>query len=203
MKCDKLIQVDTVLEIMQNPEKSGLRNALFSCIYSEFQDKFIKRIKKRFSYNKYQDKLLLDIEDAFENGLVAFFIKSQRKGFTIKGNLEATLYTFVYFQLLADFKKQNRLDFGSIDYSKWDELISGIDIDGDIDQYDLNEREVCLIKLLAMLTEKQRNILIMKYFDKLTAEQIAKKLGVVIGDVHNVTWKARKVLWMHFRQRCL
>ena len=190
-----------VVEIMQNPERKHLQNKLFNCIYSLFHQKFIKRIQKKYRYNKFQDKLLEIAKDAFEDGIFVFFNKSQKEGFTIRGNLEATLYQYTYFQLLAAFKKDKN-EYGADELINESESGSGNGSNEGILPQDLDERENCLMSVVAMLPEKQQDIIIMKFFLDCSSEEIAKNLQVSIGNVYNETSKAYKELNTLFTSHC-
>ena len=120
--------------------------------------------------NKYhnspcKDKLWEDAKDAFQNGLMAFYHKAQKKELVIKGSLKTTIYSFGLLQLLAYFKKEKSVH-RSVDYAKCLDLYFEDDLLEHERHELLNERERDLMGALAELPEKQRQILIMKFFKR-------------------------------------
>lgn len=193
MDCQEITQVSVALEIMQIQEKNYLRQNLFTCIYSLFQAGFLGWILSHFPHSRYKDKLWADAKDAFQNGLEAFFHKSQKEGFTIKGSLKTTIYSFGFLQLLAFFKKDPFV-YGIDEQIKWFGLLIEDEFESKHGQADLNEKESFLIEALATLPKKQRDIILMKFFHKLKTKQIAELLEVSAGNVDNETTKAYKEL---------
>jgi len=84
---------------------------LFNCIYSLFQGSFIYWILHKYDNSTNKNKLWEDAKDAFQNGMMVLYRKSQEKGFNIKGNLKTTVYSFGLLQLLALFKKKTASNF--------------------------------------------------------------------------------------------
>jgi RNA polymerase sigma factor (sigma-70 family) len=201
MDCEKLSQADMALAIIENSEDEVLQNRLFSCIYSLFYEKFIKRIQKRYRNYRYQDKLKSVAEDAFQNGLEAFTIKARQKRVAIGKSLDRTLYSFVFFQFLTLIKK-DRLDLRGFELmdefeSKLEDYLEEISRQNNLDQ-----REKCLMKILVMLNDKQRIVLTMKFFDKFTSKEISQMLNITVKEVHNVTWKGIKELKRLAKRDC-
>ena len=192
MECREITKASVALEIMQTPGDRRLQR-LFSCIYSLFQGSFLNWILHKYHNSLHKDKLWEDAKDAFQNGLMAFYHKSQKKELIIKGSLKTTIYSFGLLQLLAYFKKEKNV-YGSGDYAKCLDLFFEDDL-LELERHELlNERENDLIDALAELPEKQRKILIMKFFEKLKSKQIAEKLNVSVGNVDNDSTKAYKEL---------
>ncbi len=105
MNCSEIIQPPVALEILQTPGAKRLQK-LFGCIYSLFQGSFIYWILHKYDNSTNKNKLWEDAKDAFQNGMMVLYGKSQEKGFNIKGNLKTTVYSFGLLQLLALFKKK-------------------------------------------------------------------------------------------------
>ena len=84
--------------------------------------------------------------------------------------------------------------FATSDYIDCSDLL----FDNDFSQKErhafLNDRENDLIEALTNLSEKQREILSLKFFHKLKSKQIAQKLNVTVGNVDNDAVKAYKKL---------
>ena len=188
MDCGEITQPTVAFEIMQTPNDQRLQR-LFSCIYSMFQGSFLNWIFKKYRNWPHKDKLWEDAKDAFQNGLMAFYHKSQKKELIFKGSLKTTIYSFGLLQLLAYFKKEKSV-YRSGDYSNCFDLLFEDDL-LELERHELlNERESDLMEALGKLPEKQRNILIMKFFDKLKSKQIAEKLSITPGNVDNDSTKA-------------
>ena len=192
MECGEITKVSVALEIMQTPGDRRLQQ-LFSCIYSLFQGSFLTWILHKYKNSRYKDKLWEDAKDAFQNGLMAFYNKSQKKELIIKGSLKTTIYSFGLLQLLAYFKKERSV-YGSVDYAKCFDLFFEDELLEHERHELLNERESDLMEALAELPEKQRHILLMKFFEKLKSKQIAEKLNVTPGNIDNDSTKAYKEL---------
>lgn len=192
MDCGEITQPTVALEIMQTPGDRRLQR-LFSCIYSMFQGSFLKWILNKYQNSPNKHKLWEDAKDAFQNGLMAFYHKSQKKELVIKGSLKTTIYSFGLLQLMAYFKKERSV-YGAGDYFKcFDLLFEDDSIEQERHEL-LNEKEIDLLVALKELPEKQRNILIMKFFEKLRSKQIAERLNVTPGNVDNDSTKAYKEL---------
>ena len=166
---------------------------LFSCIYSMFQGSFLHWVLHKYQNSRHKDKLWEDAKDAFQNGLMAFYYKSQKKELIIKGSLKTTIYSFGLLQLLAYFKKEKSV-YGPGNYSKCFDLLFEDDLLEHERHELLNDRECDLMEALGELREKQRNILVMKFFEKLKSKQIGEKLNVSPGNVDNDSTKAYREL---------
>src|SRR5215213_9278690 len=105
MECHDITQPIVALEIIRSPEDNP-RQKLFNCIYTLFYVNFLNWIMNRYSSYKHKGKLLEDAKDAFQNGLMVFYQKSQQKGFIIRASLKTTIFSFALLQLLALFKKE-------------------------------------------------------------------------------------------------
>ncbi|MGZ5191169.1 MAG: sigma-70 family RNA polymerase sigma factor [Flavisolibacter sp.] len=192
MECREITQPTVALEIMQTPGDRRLQQ-LFACIYSLFQGSFLNWIVHRFHKSRYQDKLWEDAKDAFQNGMMTLYCKSQAKEFSIKGSLKTTIYSFGLLQLLAFFKKEKYI-YRSDDYANCLYLFFEDDLLENERHELLNEKENDLMEALKILPEKQRHILLMKFFEKLKSKEIAEKLHVTVGNVDNDSTKAYKEL---------
>lgn len=192
MDCQEITQTAVALQIVQTREDSRLQR-LFNCIYTLFHGSFLTWILHKYAGNRYKDKLLEDAKDAFQNGLMAFYRKSQDKAFAITGSLKTTIYSFGLLQLLAFFKKEKRI-YHDADY------LDGLGLFFEDDFFEaerqalLNEKETELMQALYALPPKRREILILRFFEKLKSKQIAGRLNVTAGNVDNDAAKAYKEL---------
>ncbi|HKH63348.1 MAG TPA: sigma-70 family RNA polymerase sigma factor [Flavitalea sp.] len=192
MECREITETPVALEIMQTPGDQRLQQ-LFACIYSLFQASFLTWIQRKYSYSPCKEKLWEDAKDAFQNGMMTLFRKSQNKEFTITGSLKTTIYSFGLLQLMALFKKEKSAH-GANDYLKSLEMFFEEDLIKVGKHELLNERERDLLEALTRLPKKHRDILIMKFFGKLKSKQIAEKLNVTPGNIDNESTKAYKEL---------
>jgi RNA polymerase sigma-70 factor (ECF subfamily) len=158
-----------------------------------FLGSFLNWILHKYQNTRYKDKLWEDAKDAFQNGLLAIYRKSQNKEFTIKGSLKTTIYSFAFLQLLAFFKKEKSKPRSGDERKYFDLFIEQELIENEHQQL-LNDRESDLMEALAQLPKKHRDILVMKFFDKLKSKQIAEKLHVTPGNIDNESTKAYKEL---------
>src|SRR5215210_6391989 len=111
MDCQEITKTPVAIEIMQTPGDRRLQQ-LFSCIYSLFQGSFLGWILHKYHNSGPKEKLWEDAKDAFQNGMMTLYRKSQNKEFTINGSLKTTVYSFGLLQLLAFFKKE-KFAYGS------------------------------------------------------------------------------------------
>jgi len=192
MDCREITQTGKALSIMQSDDEKHLRQKLFNCIYNLFHNSFLNWIGNKYNHAA-GNKLKEDAKDAFQNGVTAFFIKSQSKDFAINGSLKTTIYSFGLLQLLAYFKK-DKLVYGIKDYLRWYELFIEDGMEEKEKRSMLNEREYNLLEAIKHLPEKQRKIIILKFFQKLKSKEIAEILHVSAGNVDNETSKAFKDL---------
>lgn len=192
MECGEITQPTVALEIMQTPGDRRLQR-LFSCIYSMFQGSFLNWVLRKYQNSPHRDKLWEDAKDAFQNGLMAFYHKSQKKELAINGSLKTTIYSFGLFQLLAYFKKE-KAAYRRADYVRClDLFFEDAFLEHELHEL-LNEREIDLMEALGTLPEKQRHILVMKFFEKLRSKQIAERLNITPGNVDNDSTKAYREL---------
>ena len=191
MDCQEITQPAVAMQIIQTPQDPRLQR-LFGCIYSLFQASFLKWILQKYNSPR-KDKLWEDAKDAFQNGILALYLKVQQKGFLIKNSLKTTVYSFGLLQLLAVFKRE-RLRYISDDYLKCFELFFEDDLLEAERQDMLNERESNLLQALQSLPKKQRDILEMRFFEKLKSKQIAERLDVSASNVDNESAKAYRML---------
>jgi RNA polymerase sigma factor (sigma-70 family) len=193
MQCEEITQVTVAITIMQAPADSRLEK-LFHCIYSLFHQSFLNWILGKYgSKSKFKDKLMEDAKDAFENGLMTIYEKSKKNELFIKGSLKTTVYSFGLLQLLAYFKKDKNV-YGAIDFLDYFNSFFDDEFSENQRQLFLNERENSLMAALAILPEKQREILLMRFFQKLKSKQIAERLHVTAGSIDNDSTKAYKQL---------
>jgi RNA polymerase sigma factor (sigma-70 family) len=193
MDCQEITETSIALKIMQNEDARLLRPRLFHCIYALFQGSFLNWINSKYRHGSASEKLTEDAKDAFQNGVTAFFLKSQSKDFSIRGSLKTTIYSFGLLQLLAYFKK-DKLKYGVSDYVKWYQLFIEDETEEKETRTFLNEKEHKLLDAIKHLPEKHQKILIMKFFEKLKSKEIAEILHVSPGNIDNETTKAFKAL---------
>jgi RNA polymerase sigma factor (sigma-70 family) len=192
MNCQQITQTMVALEILQTPGDNRLQS-LYHCIYSLYLDSFLGWILQRYTGHTQKDKLLEDAKDAFQNGILAFYIKASKEGFSIKGSIKTKIFSFGLLQLWASYKKDKH-DYGARDYLNNPDLHLADTLLENEELGLLNEREQDLLEALTKLPEKQQKILSMKFFDKLKSKQIAEKLGVSAGYIDNESAKAYKTL---------
>ena len=192
MECVEITQPTLALEIMQTPEDRRLQR-LFSCIYSMYQGSFLNWVLQKYQNSRHRDKLWEDAKDAFQNGLMAFYYKSRKKEVAIKGSLKTTIYSFGLLQLLAYFKKERAM-YRTVECPKCFDLFFELELLEHEKHELLNEKENDLMQALRTLPEKQRDILVMKFFEKLKSKQIAEKLHITAGSVDNDSTKAYREL---------
>ncbi|MEO6729770.1 MAG: sigma factor-like helix-turn-helix DNA-binding protein [Ferruginibacter sp.] len=193
MECEEIIKPAVTIEVLQRPENKHLQARLFNCIYTLFQSNFLCWILNKYRHTRYKEKLWEDAKDAFQNGLSLFYLKSQQKEFTFRTSLKTTIFSFGFLQLLASFKKEKSA-YGARHYIIWFELFFEDDFFEKERQELLDDKEHCLMTALAMLPKKHKDILIMKFFQKLKSREIATILNVTPGNIDNQSTKAYKEL---------
>jgi RNA polymerase sigma factor (sigma-70 family) len=193
MECSEITQVTIALEILQQPEKKDLQQRLFHCIYKLFHQSFLNWILGKYHFGSDKEKLYEDAKDAFQNGLATFYMKAQKKDFIINGSLKTTIYSFGLLQLLALFKKDKIVHDAPRYLSALQLLICNEMLEKEKERL-LTERENALMECLDLIPEKQKNILMMKFFMKLRSRQISEILKITPGTVDNESAKAYKQL---------
>lgn len=192
MECHDITQPTVALEIIRSPEDNP-RQKLFNCIYTLFYVNFLNWIMNRYRSYKHKGQLLEDAKDAFQNGLMVFYQKSQQKDFIIRTSLKTTIFSFALLQLLALFKKEKNKYGSNIYLEQFDLFFEDETLE--IEKHALlAEQESELMAALLQLPKKQRDILILKFFGKLKSKEIAKTLNVSVGNVDNDSTKAYKAL---------
>ncbi len=192
MDCQQITHTPVALEILQTQGGQRLQ-ALFHCIYTLFQGSFLSWIFHRYSHHRNKDRLLADAKDAFQNGVMAFYLKSQQAGFEIKGSLKTAIYSFGLLQLLACFKRERTVYVVS-DYLDCLDMLFEDELFETERQELLNEQEQEVIEALRLLPENQRAILSMRFFEHLKSRQIAERLEISTGHVNNESARAYKAL---------
>ena len=95
--------------------------------------------------------------------------------------------------MLAIFKKEKNI-YGKVAYTeRFSDFVEDDFIQHEKSQL-MNERRNDLMNALAELTQKKRDIVVMKFFDNLKSKQIAEKLHVTVGNVDNDSTRAYKEL---------
>lgn len=192
MNCQQLTQVPVALEIVQNSGDGRLQD-LFNCIYRLFQESFLGWIGKRYAAHPDKYAIREDAKDAFQNGVIAFYRRSQEKEFSIKGSLKTTLYSFGLLQLLALFKKEKKGRRYKIPLPEADLFLDDAFLEAERQQL-LSEGEKRIVEALNGLPPKMREMLLLKFFEGLSAREIAALLHVSAGHVYNEGAKAYKLL---------
>ena len=82
---------------------------LIYCIYEKYYQSFLQWILYKFNGLTMRDKLLEDAKDAFQNGILVFYLKSQHPGFTFKSSLKTTIYNYGLLQLKVAIKKEKHI----------------------------------------------------------------------------------------------
>lgn len=193
MDCEEITKVPVANAILQTRGDTRLEK-LFNCIYLLYHKSFLNWILNKYSNKSViKDKLLEDAKDAFENGILTLYLKAGKNELNLKGSLKTTVYSFGLLQLLASFKK-DRSVYGAGDYIDCLDLLLETPSDTNERFAFFSEREKDLMEALTNLPQKQREILIMKFFYKLKSKQIAEILNVTPGNVDNDSAKAYKKL---------
>lgn len=192
MDCLQITQAAEALRIVQNPLDSRLRQ-LFSCIYRLFRESFVAWICLRFAGSADKDRLREDARDAFQNGLMAFYNKAQGKNFTLDKSLKTVLYSYGWLQLMTYFKKQKAgpehdVYLRGLQFFAEDETLEAER------QQLLNEKEIALLKAINTLPPRRREILLLKFFEKLRSKEVAARLHLSPGSVDNEVSKGLKEL---------
>lgn len=188
MDCNELTQASVALAIMQTPDDKRLEK-LFHCIYASFYVSFLHWIVNKYgSRSPSKDRLLEDAKDAFENGVLTLYEKAKKNGVHINGSLKTTVYSFGLLQFLALRKKDRSGD------ALCPDLLLDDAFSENERQVFLDDRENQLMKALNGLPRKQRQILMMRFFQKHTSKKIAQTLGVTPGYIDNASAKAYRKL---------
>ena len=197
MCCYEFLQPDNAIQILHGSDTKAIQQ-LFYCIYKSHYQSFLQWILFKFNGVTYKDKLLEDAKDAFQNGVLVFYLKSQKKDFEIKNSLKTTIYNYGLLQLKAAIKKERHVmhAWPYIEYP-----VTACEIDPDSQQHLVEiSKEIELIKAISNLKAKEREVILLKYFNHLRSKQIAEKLHVTVGDIDNTTGKAYKHLRASFTQ---
>ena len=189
---EEITRTPAALSILQASRSSRLQQ-LFNCIYAMFQSNFINWILRKYNNNICKDKLWEDAKDAFQNGLMVFYLKSRQKGFTIRASLKTVVYWFAFLQFLAARKKE-KMVYGIEAFDKYFDKFFENDLLEIERQSLLNKQENDLLDAISKLSGKQREILMLKFFNKMRSSEIAEKLDISVGNVDNTSTKAYKEL---------
>lgn len=193
MNCLQITQAEEVLRIVQNPHDGRLQQ-LFSCIYRLFRESFVAWICGRFAANADKDRLREDAKDAFQNGLMAFYNKAQgNKEFTLGKSLKTVLYSYGWLQLMAFFKKQKGGHYRNAYLQGLQVLLEDETLEAERRQM-LNEKETALLKAVGSLPPRTREILLLKFVEKLKSKEIGARLNLAPGSVDNEVSKGLKEL---------
>lgn len=192
MNCLQITQAEEALRILQNPHEDKLQH-LFSCIYRLYRESFVAWVCGRFAAGTDKDRLREDAKDAFQNGLMAFYNKAQGKNFTLGKSLKTVLYSYGWLQLMAFFKKQKGGHYRDAYLRGLQVFLEDESLEAERQQL-LNEKETALLKAVGALPPRTREILLLKFVEKLKAKEIGARLNLAPGSVDNEVSKALKDL---------
>lgn len=191
MDCQQLTQPAVALQILHDPADQR-RQRLFGCIYELFFGSFLSWILKRYGHGWNKETLYENARDAFQTGLEFFHERAKAEGFCIRGSLKTTVYSFGLYQLMALFKTEKAAKRRSSPLER-DVFFTDAFLEAER-QAALNEEECRLIDAIYKLPPRMREMVVLKFFDKLRSKEIARQLAVTPGHVDNVMAKAFKIL---------
>lgn len=191
MDCREVTQPTVAMQIIQTPQ-DGRVQWLFKCIYALFQESFMRWILSKYNYSN-KDKLWQDAKDAFQNGVMAFYLKVKQKRFQIKNSLKTTVYSFGLLQLLAVFKKEKHSHVPGDYLQRFALFLEDEQLEAERQEL-FDREETNLLKALQELSKLQRNVVMMRFFEQLSSKQIAERLDTTPGRVDNESAKAYRKL---------
>jgi RNA polymerase sigma factor (sigma-70 family) len=119
-----------------------------------------------------------EAKDVYQDALVVFWQKAQSKDFVLSSKISTYLYSICQNLWRKELDRKNRMNTQELD-----------DIDkAEIDNTDKEERIKIVQKCLNSIGETCRTLLMYYYFDDLSMQEIADKMGFANAD----TAKTRK-----------
>lgn len=117
----------------------------------------------------------VEAQDVFQDALILFWEKAQKPDFVLTAKITTFLYSICQNLWLKELSKKQRISF-----EEKDEAI--------IEDWEQNERIQAIHICINKLNETCRKILQLYYFDNLSMQDIAQKLGLANAD----TTKSKK-----------
>jgi len=151
--------------------------------YGKIYSQFYNRIYRYCQFNTYDAVLAQDIcQETFVRAWKAL------PGFSIKkgGSLQAFLFRIAR-NLIIDASRKKK----TASLENYQNLASSEDLAEDIDRKDENKR---LKRAMAKLGEKERQIIVLHYFEELSGAEIAKVVGIREGALRVRTHRIIKKL---------
>ena len=197
MDCNEITHSQTLVNYFRKDDEVHLNN-VFKCFFNLFFEDF-RRLTYKYCNNKthakYKEEELA--KDAFSDGLMSFYYKLKNEGFEEKGALIKTaFFSFCIFKLKGLTKSLGRrfiketvydpaLQVTGANATKADEL-------NDVQDYELllNMKENILRKGLDELGQRGSDLIVWRKIDKLSNEEIARRVNIQPGSVPNEVYKS-------------
>ncbi len=197
MDCKEITNSQKLVAFFREENEVHL-NRVFKCFFYLFFEDF-KRLTYKFCQNKIQAKHKEDelARDAFSDGLMSFYYKLKNDGFEEKGvQIKTVFFSFCIFKLKGltktlrrRFMKEAVTDPAS-QSSNDDEIQSDELAEAKNYQLLLNMKEEIFCRALEQLGQRGTDLIIWKKIQKLSNEEIARRMNIQPGTVPNEVYKA-------------
>lgn len=197
MDCTEITNAQKLTAFFREDNEMQL-NRVFKCFYNLFFEDF-RRLAFSYCHHKFYTKHKEEelARDAFNDGLLSFYIKLKNEGFVEKGaQLKTAFFSFCIFKLKGLTKALSRR---SVKESVVDPLVSfnNENIHGNaglpvVWEYELllDMEEEIFYKALKELGERGSNLIKWKKILKLKNEDIAARMGIHPDTVPNEVYKS-------------
>lgn len=162
-----------------------------------FSSFFKKHINNLYNYGMhlYPDRDL--VKDCIQDVFTSLW---QKKDSLSEVEL-VRVYLFKSFRNLLFLKISQKRKLINIDF--WEESIGDQEAsfeDSVIGEETANEKRKTLHKALTHLTKRQRESVLLRYYNELDSKQVAEIMGISVEGVHNLISKSIQALRAHFKQ---
>lgn len=174
-------QLNTAVNLIKDLKNPKLKETAFRELLDQYQERLYWHIRKIVITHE-------DTNDVLQNTFIRIF--NGIKNFKEKSSLHTWMYRIAYNESIRFLTKNNRTNFLSLD----DTINNNLELLAQDSYFDGDEIQTKLQTIIAQLTNKQRLIFQMKYFDDLSFKQIAEIIEINENTLKSSYYSAVKII---------
>lgn len=173
--------MDNESNLIQRLRSPKFKDAAFSELLDLYQERLYWHIRKLVSTHENAD-------DVLQNTFVRVYRGIEN--FKEKSSLHTWMFRIAYNESMRFLEKEKKRSFASME----DMTMGQFEQLKDSEYFDGDELQIKLQKIIHQLTEKQRKVFQMKYFDDLSFRQISEILNVTESTLKSSYYTVVKII---------
>jgi RNA polymerase sigma-70 factor (ECF subfamily) len=168
-------------------EKARSELRYFACLYERYESRMLRYISKISGFNRAQ------AEDVLQDSFLKIW--SNINDYDPDLSFKSWLYRIVHRTTISQWRKNDSLNrrYQEAQYLRQDSTVDDSDFENDLDE----QNKKHLYRALDQLKNNYREIIILKFFENLTYEEISDILKIPEGTVATRINRAKKQLHKH------